>query len=184
VPRPDLLDRINGLGAASEIAGRLGESPWNVWRRYSVTSEGPLYVIRVRDPDPRRAAQLIEAVRDTLVADLRQRYDAAMEPHREYIAALERDVAALGHGTGGPSSVESERAVAGARIRKQLRDAQVFAGMSEMPDALAGVSRLDAPQNARRWRLTLTGAVVGFLASFVVLAILAWRLRSAAFAGA
>jgi hypothetical protein len=196
VPKADVLDGVNGLSTASEVARRLEGSPWLVWRKYGVTAEGAIYVVRVRDADPDRGSLLIAAVRDTLVSDLGQRYDAAMNPHRAYIAALEQEVVRLGAETArldaagfatgaGAARTGVDRRVALAEIRKQLRDAQVSGALSGAPTAVGDVRRLDPDRRARQILLTLTGAVIGFAAAAAALVILAFRARSShAFAGA
>jgi hypothetical protein len=189
VPKMDLLEQVNGLGAAAALAPSLDASPWQIWRKYSVTAEGRLYVVRVRDVDPQRGRRLIEAVRDRLVIELRQRYEEAMAPHRAYMASLEQEVAALGLeasnlAAGGrardpdASRAAADWRVALAQVRKQLRDAQVFAGLSEVPEAVGDVRRLEPHQAGRQLRLTLTGAVLGFVAALVALVVLAFSTHA------
>ena len=193
VEKAEQLDAANGLGAASEIAQQIGSSPWLVWRRYSVTAEGPVFVVRVQDADPERGERLVHAARDTLAAGLRRRYEAAMVPQRAYIAALEADVARLGEETvklgaaanDGAQRTAIDRRVALAEVREKLRDAQLFAALSEPPGVVDDVRHRPPDSAAYRRRLTLTGAVLGLIAAVAALLVLAFRARSfRPFAGA
>lgn len=190
IPRDDLLDRINGLSAAAEVAARLGSSPWAVWRRYVVTSEGGIYVARVQNADPDEGQRIVDAVRDSLVADLRGRYDAAMIPHRAYISSLEQEVARITEQTAQPATMRAaaaesssraaaERWVALAEIREKLRDAQLFAALSEQPAPLGPTRRLDPDRRAHQRRMTATGIVAGLVVAAVVLIAVVARARSA-----
>ena len=190
IPRPDLLDRINGLSTASDVGARLGRSPWLVWRRYVVTTEGDVYVARVQSADPVDGQRIVDAVRDSLIAVLRGRYDAAMIPHRAYMSSLEREAARLteeiervanagrsSEGTAGRGT--ADRWVALAEIRQRLRDAQVFAALSEEPAQVGMTRRLDPDWRSYRRRTAATGAVIGFITAGAFFIVAAARARSA-----
>lgn len=187
LPRADVLERINGLGTAAEVAKRLDTSPWRIWRAYTVTAEGQMYVVRVRSADASTGERLVQMVQEMLATELKQRYDAAIAPHRAYIVSLEAEVRQLGdeankldmQAKADPraSSAAVDRRVALAAIRKQLRDAQVFAAQSDPPVAVDGVRRLDVDIQSRRLQLALTGAVVGLVAALGALVVLAVRAR-------
>jgi hypothetical protein len=188
LPRADVLERINGLAAAAEVAKRLETSPWRIWRTYSVTAEGQMFVVRVRTPDVAAGERLVQVVQETLASELKQRYDAAIAPHRAYIVALEAEVRQLGSeassldgrakGDSRASTAAVDRWVALTEIRKQLRDAQVFAAQSDPPMSINGVRRLDIDTQSRRLQLALTGAVVGFVGAVGGLIVLAVRSRA------
>lgn len=190
VPKDQLLDRMNGLGAASEVARGLNVSPWAVWRGFTVSAEGQVYVVRVRDRDPQRGARLTDAVRGVLVRDFTQRYEAAMVPHRAYIASLENELERLRQEPAVPAAESrsgraTDRWLAGAEIRKHLRDAQMFAALSKPPVAVGEVQHRVRDLRGHRIRSTLTGAVIGVALSVAALVVLAFRAQSArAFVGA
>ena len=190
LPRPDVLDKVNGLSHASEVAGRLNRSPWVVWRKYAVAAEGRVYVVRVFDSDPVRGAELVAVVRDTIVMDLRQRYDAALAPRRAYIAALEAEIADLTAQLSRPSAAAARPDASGLRaasdgwmaltnMRERLRDEQVFVALSKPPNTAGEVRRRDPDRGSRRILLTLTGASVGLVTGLGLLLFVILRTRAA-----
>lgn len=189
VPRQDVLDRVNGLSYASTVADRLGLSPWAIWRRYSVSAEGRVYVVRARDTDMARGTRLTEVVRDSLLADLKERYDGAIMPHQSYISALEAQIrraeAEMTQATNAPdrrvptpNGTIGDRWQALANMREELRNAQVFVARSEPVGAANVVRRRDPDVRGRRVLFTLTGALIGVAVAAAWLLTRAYRLRS------
>ena len=176
VPRADLLEQLNGLGTATAAAGEVNESPWVFWRGFWVAGEGPLLAIRVRHRDRVRGAQILEAARTAITAELRRRHDRVMAPHAAYTEGLRtqiRQMQSLARG----SAVSAERELATSTLRRSLRDAEMFAARSRTPAAIGEVRVREPDRTARALSLILSGAFVGFAVGIAAIARAVHRSR-------
>jgi hypothetical protein len=180
VARNDLLDQLNGLGIAGVVAAELNDSPWRVWRRFWVTSEGPLLVIRVRHADPVYGTRLVEAARKTITAELKRRYDTVMAPQAAYIAGLRarlQQIESPAPERAGGAIDAGERLLTASTLHRAIRDAELFVSLAHEPSAVWDV-RVRAPdRNRRAIRLAFSGAFVGFALGIAGVAVVTYRSR-------
>jgi hypothetical protein len=180
VLRPDLLEQLNGLVTAAAAAGELNESPWRVWRRFSVAGEGPMLVIRLRHTDREKGARLLEAARTAIVAELKRRHDRAMAPHAAYIDHLRaqiHEVEASPQNRAARGAETNERHVTASTLRRHLRDAEVLAALSSVPSPVGEIRVREPNRSARVLLMGLSAAFVGFALGVAGLTVNAYRSR-------
>lgn len=164
-PRDQLIEEVNGLGFAAAVAARVSQSPWEVWRAFSVTAEGQTLVVHVSHPDRAAGERLVTAVQQTVLESLTARYEAIVAAHRRYRKALDEQAKAVNPERSRATAIteRGEPEFAWMLVQRELRDVAVLEARSEAPRGWGAIQRHVADSRQRRDLFVATGAVAGAL---------------------
>ena len=170
-PREEIVEYLNGFGFATAVAGDLGESPWAVWRSFTVVPEGRALTISTWHDDRSTGERWVAAAQRRVLESLNEKYDAIMTPHHSYRSSLEAQIAGAttrGERDLGTVAAEGGRESVRARLERELRDVRVIEARSQPSRATHQAISRGTDINARRRLYLMTGVAGGILSGLVV----------------
>jgi hypothetical protein len=171
-PRDETVDNLNGFSFAARVAEDLGDSPWSVWRSFTVLPEGRTLTIRSSHSDRASGERRAQAAQRRAVEILNESFETVIGAQRTYRESLEtqlRDAdAGRGRNLGSVAAADGGRELVRARLERELRDVRVIEARSQPARAVAKILSRGTDLTTRRRLYLTTGTAAGMLVGLLL----------------